>query len=81
MSYARRGWGGSDLYIYLDTNGFLHCQVCPLGGSFRAYTTNDMVAHVEEHIAAGHKTEPDLIDALIADRPANDAWLAKENAS
>jgi hypothetical protein len=75
MSYARKGWGGSQLYIYLDSAGFLHCQGCPLGGSFQADSTADMVSHVHRHLLAGHRTEPGLIAALEADAAENDSWI------
>lgn len=30
MSYARFGWGGSDVYVYLDVGGYLTCCGCLL---------------------------------------------------
>lgn len=30
MSYARFGWDGSDVYVYMDVNGYLNCCMCLL---------------------------------------------------
>ena len=30
MSYARFGWGGSDVYLFLNVQGFLECCGCIL---------------------------------------------------
>ena len=30
MSYARFGWNGSDVYVYLDSGGYLTCCGCVL---------------------------------------------------
>lgn len=85
MSYCRfcpadnpYGWPPSDLYVYLDCGGYLLCFGCPLGNSFRAYRTADMVAHVEEHKRAGHVVRASLIPDLMADAEENDAWIKRQ---
>lgn len=85
MSYCRfcpadnpYGWPPSDLYVYLDCGGYLLCCGCPLGNSFRAYRTADMVAHVEEHKRAGHVVRASLIPDLMADAEENDAWIKRQ---
>lgn len=87
MSYCRfcptdnpYGWPASDLYVYLDCGGYLLCCGCPLGNSFRAYRTADMVAHVEEHKRAGHVVREDLLPALLADAAENDKWMREYDA-
>jgi hypothetical protein len=76
----RYGWPASDLYVYLDCGGYLLCCGCPLGNSFRAYRTADMVAHVEEHIRAGHVVRASLITDLMADAEENDKWMREYDA-
>ena len=85
MSYCRvcpadnrYGLPPSDLYVYLDCGGYLLCCGCPLGNSFRAYRTADMVAHVEEHKRAGHVVRASLIPDLMADAKENDAWIKRQ---
>ena len=86
MSYCRicpadnpYGWPPSDLYVYLDCGGWLSCCGCKLGnGSFAAYRTADMVAHVEEHKRAGHVVRAGVIPALLADAKENDAWIKRQ---
>lgn len=88
MSYCRfcpadnrYGWPASDLYVYLDCGGYLSCCGCKLGnGSFAAYRTADMVAHVEEHIRAGHVVLENLVPDLLADAEENDKWMREYDA-
>ena len=75
MSYCR--FVVSDLYVFLHCDGHLTCCGCKLQGNFDAHRTCDMVAHVKEHIAAGHNVPSDLISKLRADQKGNDVWMKK----
>lgn len=80
MAYSR--FGTSDLYVFLangpdgpDGPPVLECCGCILT-AFRDRpaqfgSTEEMVAHVQEHIAAGHDVPDDLIDDLRADDAEN----------
>lgn len=78
MSYARFGWDGSHVYVYCDVNGYLACCGCRLGDKWAFYSTDDMIAHLREHLEAGHTVPDDLIPALQADRDENDAFIEQE---
>lgn len=86
MSYARFG-PESSVYVYLDTDGTLRCDLCDLApdtpGLFRATTTAAMVDHLDQHTAVGHTVPPGTVPALIEDdhtnfppapAPADEAW-------
>ncbi len=64
MSYCRFGHD-SDVYIYSDGN-YLICESCKLKGgkTFATKRRSRMLAHVEEHIAKGHKVPQSTIDEL-----------------
>lgn len=57
MSVCRFFWGGSQVYIYYSDQG-VECCGCCLGDGQSAVFDEDlpqeMVAHLEEHVAAGH---------------------------
>lgn len=81
MSYARFSEG--DIYIFLSIEGTLECCGCYLTGPgffghFDCATTDEMLAHIEEHRAAGHKIPERCVPQLIADRVENDKWIAEE---
>ncbi len=77
MSYARFGWQGSDVYVYLDTGRYLNCCGCSLQeDSFRASTTDEMLAHLRTHREAGHTVLDDTLHALADDAISNDHWIA-----
>jgi hypothetical protein len=82
MSYSRWGWEGSDLYIYMDVNGYLHCAACPLmpiaenakikmNESFYAYSTMEMIDHLGEHMDAGHNFPDSVIPDILSDHERN----------
>lgn len=76
MSYARFGWDGSDVYVFLDVGGFLSCCGCGLSRkSFKANSTDEMIAHLREHIAAGDCVPADVIPGLEAVRAENDSFI------
>ncbi len=74
MSYCRLG-ADSDVYVYLDCGGHLACCAC-LSDEWAHNSTDAMIAHLREHIAAGHDVPGDVIPALEADRAENDAYIA-----
>ena len=86
MSYCRfcpadnrYGLPPSDLYVYLDCGGYLCCCGCSLNEqSFRAYTTAEMIRHVETHRRCGHIVRDGLIEDLLADAKGNDEWIASQ---
>lgn len=59
MAYARSGLD-SDIYLYRSAEeGDWMCLGCELAvgaGECRMGTREDAIAHVREHLAAGHKT-------------------------
>ena len=83
MSYARFGWGGSNVYVFLDVGGYLRCCACWLtqftDPDPRFTTTAAMVDHLREHVVAGHMVPDETIADLLADAEENDAWIADED--
>jgi hypothetical protein len=79
MSYARFG-DGSDVYVYLDVNGYLCCCGCLLDRHWEHKTTDEMLGHLDKHIAAGHQVPASCIDGLKAEREENDQWIANHSA-
>ena len=78
MSYARFGAGGSDVYVYADVGGYINCCGCWLHDhGFKAYSTDEMIAHLNEHRDAGHCVLDNTYDDLRADAQENDEWIAK----
>lgn len=80
MSYARFGWEGSDVYVFLDVSGHFNCCGCSLDDGWHD-STDAIVAHLRAHQAAGHHVPADTITSLEHDRAANDAWIAEMKAS
>jgi len=76
MSYSRFGWGGSDVYIFLSAGGHLECCGCTLGDQWSYDTTDEMLAHLDEHRGAGDHVPQDCIEDLLADKEENDRWIA-----
>lgn len=79
MSYARFGWNGSDVYVFVDVGGFLACCACSLGQPSHG-STADMLAHLDAHKAAGHTVPADCIEGLKAEAEDNDRWIAEKAA-
>lgn len=68
MSYCRFS-DTSDVYVFYSVGNFLDCCGCQLPGnedsrSFEARRFSDMIAHLEEHIAAGQMVPDGVIDNL-----------------
>jgi hypothetical protein len=75
MSYARFGWDGSDVYVFLSVSGHLECCACKLGDAWDFPSTDAMIAHLEAHRGVGHCVPQDTIDELLADKAENDEWI------
>jgi hypothetical protein len=87
MSYARFGCDGSSVYVFLSDPGgyarfgWLECCGCRLRtdddrAQVKRDTTAGMLAHLDDHVAAGHTVAPVTIEQLKADADENDAWMA-----
>jgi hypothetical protein len=88
MSYARFGWDSSDVYVFQSVgfsdhpNGWLECCACGLGNDetwgrmFRAFSTQEMLDHLQAHRDVGDSVPQDCIDGLLEDRAENDALIA-----
>lgn len=75
MSYARFGWGGSDVYVFFNTGGYYECCFCALqdrefikdegdsfwGGYFR---------NVGEEIETQFDSAEEMVDHLMLHRGA-----------
>ena len=78
MSYARFGWDGSDVYVFRSTLQ-MECCGCWLrkrGEVAYFSTTAEILAHLDEHSAAGHTVCDDTLAELQADAEENDASIA-----
>jgi hypothetical protein len=71
MSYTRFGWDDSDVHVFMSTRGWLECCGCILKKGWQYRSTDAMVAHLQEHIAAGHSVPADVIPALRRDDTEN----------
>jgi len=58
---------GSDVYVYYSVYGGLECCGCRLAGgaAFNAADEQSMIAHLEKHIAAGHKVPDQAVEELV----------------
>lgn len=83
MSYARFGWNGSDVYVFLHAGGFIQCCGCPYAndgyGSFNAYRTKQMVDHLKKHQANGDHVPEKVFTRLEAEHEENMAFIREEN--
>lgn len=61
MSYARFG-PNSDVYVYSDVSGYIACCGCLLGDREDFHSIPEIVTHMGDHAAAGHKVHPALLD-------------------
>jgi hypothetical protein len=64
MSYARWGQAGSDVYVYLSTDGVFLCLGCPRVGDVSVGTAAEMVTHLELDRSAGFNVPQSAIDEL-----------------
>jgi hypothetical protein len=75
MSYARFGWDGSDVYVFMSVGEFLECCACILAHedweSFQAGDTQTMIDHLNKHKNSGHNVPRDIYDHLWEDDEEN----------
>lgn len=64
MSYARFG-ENSDVYVYSHVGGFIECCGCILGDKWDFHSVAEIVTHLHEHVEAGHKVHPELLDPAM----------------
>lgn len=87
MSYVRLS-EKSDVYVYLDVNGYLCCCFCKMNTGFYSsevqyylgfYKTDDMIEHLKRHKKMGHKVPKYCFDNLKHDSKRNDKWIKEKN--
>lgn len=77
MSYVRFS-EKSDVYVYLDIAGYLCCCGCrlwPEMDRWEYYSTEDMIDHLKQHEAAGHKVPGYTYEGLREEQVENDQWM------
>jgi len=62
VSYARLG-PDSDVYV-VNGGRALECTWCRLGNEQKDFTSEEMIAHLTEHVAAGHKVPWEAFERL-----------------
>lgn len=77
MSYARRGYGDSDVYVYEYTGGGFYCDDCPRLRHHWEPTALTMAVHLVEDRMWGWLVPQDAIDSLAWEHE-NPADLAKQ---
>ena len=81
MAFAR--FSDGDVYVYLNVDGLFECCACRIlgpgltGGCHLVETSAEMLAHLEEHRAAGDDVPEECLDELRADAEANDQRAAE----
>lgn len=74
MSYARFGWGGSDVYVFFSVNGFYECCFCLL--QEREYVEDESALlggyfqDVGETVQGRFETAQEMVDHLMLHREA-----------
>lgn len=77
MSYCR--FSDADVYLYRSSRG-VECSWCPLHPGITILTFerySDAIAHLDEHVAAGHDVPDYAFDGLRSDMAA-EGDLVKE---
>jgi hypothetical protein len=75
VSYARFG-KDSDVYVFLSVEGPLECCACALEPESECFDSTDaMLAHLREHVDAGHKVPDRTFARLEENRDASDAYI------
>jgi len=79
MSYARFGWDGSDVYVFLHVGGWIECCGCWLAHEdwepFQAGDTQTMVDHLKKHQMSGHNVPQDVFEGLWEDHEENMLYI------
>lgn len=66
MSYCR--FSEADVYVYADVYGGVVCCGCWLSENIETfYSAPDLIAHLRDHLAAGHDVPERLLDAEMYD--------------
>jgi hypothetical protein len=75
MAYSR--FTDSDIYIYSHVGGWIECAACWLNEGSDEYSLFSMseeikddghlIAHIREHIKAGHDMPEGLLEEILAD--------------
>ena len=75
MAYSR--FSNSDIYIYSHVGGWIECAACWLNEGSDEYSLFSMseeihddvhlMAHVREHIKAGHDIPEGLLEEILSD--------------
>jgi hypothetical protein len=73
MSYARFG-EDSNVYVFLSCSA-LECCSCRPDGPHLTFSTAEMIAHLDEHRAAGDKVPDYCYEGLREDERENDHHL------
>lgn len=67
MSYSRFD-NSSDVYVFMSIHGHLECCGCSVvGGTFYAYSTEQMCNHLDEHRNLGDSVPDEIEDLLWED--------------
>lgn len=66
MSFARFS-DTSDVYVFAHYQGFVQCCGCLLGDDWDHYDCESLIAHLQEHVEAGHKVPVVLLDPTFYD--------------
>jgi hypothetical protein len=55
-----------DVYVFYNVHGGIDCCGCVLteGADFKAQNEQAMIAHLEKHVAAGHKVPAGAFEEL-----------------
>ena len=83
MSYAR--FSNGDVYVFLHSDGYLCCCMCSTGqGSsmllakdFQAFTTEEMIEHLKEHVQRGDQVPKHAFEGLEHDAEQNNIWIKR----
>lgn len=86
MSYARFGWDDSDVYVFEHAGGFIQCCACALQpteendifpGSVDLNTAREALAHLDQHMAAGHSVPAKTFERIREEHPDLDKQIEK----
>ncbi len=71
MSYCRRGWDGSDVYMYWSDGDFVCCSGCEFDDPWivQLNSMDEVIEHIKKHIRAGHNVPLGLEESIKAENP------------
>jgi len=71
MSYCRRGWDGSDLYMFEHVDGFIECSGCAFDDPWIVVlnSVDEALDHVAKHRAARHGVPDGLEEQIAGENP------------